>query len=94
MSISYNLKNLDIAKTSKSFDMISQLAPIAKYCSGKFGSEMSFTAELGKDMFPLLETLSAKGNVSTDAVEIEQFQPLNEIAAKLYDWRAGEAVHR
>ena len=83
LDISYNLKNLDIAKTSKSFDMISQLAPIAKYCSGKFGSEMSFTIELGKDMFPLLETLSAKGNVSTDAVEIEQFQPLNEIAAKL-----------
>lgn len=83
LDIAYNLKNLDIAKTSKSFDMISQLAPIAKYCTGKFGSELSFTTELGKDMFPLLETLSAKGNVSTDAVEIEKFQPLNEIAAKL-----------
>ena len=83
LDIAYNLKNLDIAETSKSFDMISQLAPIAKYCTGKFGSELSFTTELGKDMFPLLETLSAKGNLSTDALEIEKFQPLNEIAAKL-----------
>lgn len=83
LDVSYNLKNLDIETTSKSFELISQLAPIAKYCSGKFGSKMSFSTELGKDMFPVLETLSAAGNVTTDAVSVENFKPLNEIAAEL-----------
>ncbi len=83
LDVFYDLKNLDIQTTNESFDMIAQLAPIAKYCSGRFGSKMTFTAELGKDMFPVYESIAAKGNVNSDKVEIENFKPLNEIASKL-----------
>ena len=63
LDVAYDLKNLDIQSTAENFEIIEQLAPIAKYCAGKFGSKMRFTTELGKDMFPLLETFSGSGNV-------------------------------
>jgi len=83
LEASYDLANLDIQKVTESFEIISTLAPIAEYCQGKFGSEMSFSSELGKDMFPLYESISANGDVTTNSVQVEKFKPLNEIAEKL-----------
>lgn len=83
LDVYYDLKNLDIKSTNDSFDMIAELAPIAKYCTGKFGSKMSYSSELGKDMFPIYETISAKGDVNTNKIELENFKPLNELASKL-----------
>jgi len=83
LDMNYLMNNLDIAKTSESFDLISLLAPVAKYCEGKFGSNMSLTADLGRDMFPIYESLTASGKVNTNTVQLENFKPLAEIANKL-----------
>ncbi|MFK7755322.1 MAG: AsmA-like C-terminal region-containing protein [Flavobacteriales bacterium] len=83
LDVDYDLNNLDITKFTDSFEIIAMMAPIAKYCSGKFGSKLSFSSELGKDMFPIYESISADGNVTTNAVEIDKFKPLTELASKL-----------
>ncbi len=83
LDMKYVMNNLDIAKTSESFDLISLLAPVAKYCEGKFGSTLSLTTNLGKDMFPVYESISAAGKVNTNTVQVENFKPLTEIANKL-----------
>ncbi len=85
LMMDYVMNNLDIAKTNESFELISLLAPVAKYCQGKFGSRMNLTADLGKDMFPIYESLTASGGVNTNTVQVENFKPLTEIANK-FNW--------
>ena len=83
LSMDYVMSNLDIAKTNENFELVSLLAPIAEFCDGKFGSVMNMQAELGKDMFPIYESISAKGGVNTNSVQVEEFKPLKEVANQL-----------
>jgi hypothetical protein len=75
-----NISEFDIAETFKNFNTVQKLAPIAKYCIGKFSTNMSFSTELDKMMSPVLSTLSGKGNLLTKAVQVSNFEPINKLA--------------
>ncbi len=75
-----SISNWDIQKTATTFNTVQKLAPIAKQCSGKFSTELTFTTVLDSKMEPVLNTLNGKGKLSTAAVVIQNFAPLSKIA--------------
>jgi hypothetical protein len=80
---SYNLKNVEFQKSFNTFNTFQKIAPIGQYINGKFDKELRMTGELGKDMMPNLNTLSASGFLHTIQAVVSGFKPLEEIGNKL-----------
>ena len=83
VDFSVNISDWDIAQAFEKFNTVQKLAPVAKYCIGKFSTNMSFSTELDKMMEPILTSLSGKGNLNTKAVTISNFEPLNKLGDAL-----------
>jgi AsmA-like C-terminal region len=79
----YNFKGVEFQKSFNTFNTFQKLAPIGQYINGKFDKELHMTGELGKDMMPNLNTLSANGFLHTIQAVISGFKPLEEIGNKL-----------
>ncbi|MCX6296086.1 MAG: AsmA family protein, partial [Bacteroidetes bacterium] len=61
-----DIANFDIPKTVKMFNTVEKLAPIAKYCKGKFGTKLKFTTLLDEHMSPVMNTLTGGGKLITN----------------------------
>lgn len=83
MAFNYSLKDIDINKLSKNFLTIETLAPISKYAQGKISSDFSMTGDLKPDFEPVYNSLSGKGNLFTNKVKIEGYEPLDKLAETL-----------
>lgn len=83
IDFSLDVKDFDIQKTVKSFDAVVKMAPIAKHCTGKYGTTMTLTGQLDATMSPVLNTLSGGGKLSTSTVVITGFEAFNRIADAL-----------
>jgi hypothetical protein len=79
----YNFKGVEFQKSFNTFNTFQKMAPIGQYINGKFDKELHMTGELGKDMMPNLNTLSADGFLHTIQAVISGFKPLEEIGNKL-----------
>lgn len=75
-----DMKDVDIAKTSKAFVTVDKLAPIAKSANGKFSLAMDFKSQLDQKMEPVLSTLTGGGKLQTKSVVVSGFEPLNKLA--------------
>jgi hypothetical protein len=84
-----DLKDFDIAQTSKSFITVEKLAPISKNCSGKFSTNMTVKGDLDSKMSPVMNSLSGAGKLSTSVVTIENFPAFVKIAdaLKMSSWK-------
>jgi hypothetical protein len=80
IAFDYDIKNLDINKSAHYFNTVEKLAPVAKSAQGKFSSTLSMNADLGKDMMPIYNTMSGKGNFKTKEVVVKDFKPLTKLA--------------
>jgi len=78
-----NITGFDIPSTFAAFNTIQKLAPVAKYCAGKFSTDLSFSTQLDKMMDPVLSTLSGKGKLLTNQVTVLNFEPLNKLSDAL-----------
>jgi hypothetical protein len=83
ISLSYDVKNMNVQKAFYAYNTIQFLMPIGKYLSGKLHSQLSMTGNLGGDMMPVLNSLTGKGNVFLLEGVLEKFAPLEKIAAVL-----------
>ena len=83
ISISYDIKNMDVQKAFYSFNTAQSLMPIGKFLSGKLHSQLSMIGNLDGQMMPLLNTLSGKGNMLLLEGVLEKFAPLDKIASVL-----------
>lgn len=52
IDFSMDIKNFDMQKTVATFNTVEKLAPMAKYCSGKFGTNMTVKGQLDQHMSP------------------------------------------
>lgn len=75
-----DISDFDIPQTFKTFNTVQKLAPIAKYCTGKFSTILSFASNLDTKMEPDLKTLSGHGKLSTEQVIVNGFEPVNKLA--------------
>ena len=71
VKINMNLKDIDIKKTSDAFTIVKQMVPIAEKCSGKVSIGMDMHMNMSKSMEPILNTVDAKGHLSTKSITVE-----------------------
>lgn len=80
ISLSYEIKNVDVQKAFYAYNTIQSLLPIGKYLSGKLHSELSIIGNLDDNMMPLLNSLTGKGNMLLLEGVLAKFAPLEKIA--------------
>ena len=79
----YDLRNLDFSQTFSVLNTFAALAPVGKFISGTFSSEMVVEGKLGDDLLPQLKTVDAKGLLRTAEARIASFKPLQVIGNAL-----------
>lgn len=79
----FSVSDFDIQKTFKTFNTVEKLAPIAKQALGKFSMGLKFNAEMDQALNPNLNSLQGGGLLTTKAVTISNFEPLNKVADAL-----------
>lgn len=83
IALAYDLKELNVEKTFYAFNTVQQLMPIGKFISGVISSQLTLDGKLGSDMFPVLSTLTGKGNLLLLEGVLKKFAPLEKIAQTL-----------
>jgi hypothetical protein len=89
---SLSITDFDIQKTSSSFLTVEKLAPIAKFCSGKFSAEMTAASRLDRNMQPVMNTLSGAGKLLAKNVVVSNFPVFTKVAdvLKMDAWKRFE----
>ena len=80
---SYDLNDIDIAKTAKAFTTVEKYAPIAKQASGTVSSTLSIKTDLMADFTPVYETMNGRGTISSDEVVLEGGKFLKKLSETL-----------
>ena len=83
ISLSYDIKNMDVQKAFTAYNTMQFLAPIGRFLSGKLSSQLSMTGNMDGNMMPLLNSLTGKGNLLLLEGVLAKFAPLEKIAAVL-----------
>ena len=83
ISLSYDVKELDVQQTFKAFNTVQKLMPIGQFLSGKLSSQLTVKGKLGKDMSPQINTLSGDGNLLLIQGFLKKFAPLDQLANQL-----------
>jgi hypothetical protein len=77
------ISDFNIKQTYQAMDMVKQLAPIMQYAEGTFSSLLSYEGKLDKAMNPDLNSVSAKGILSTSKLSIKGAKSIEELANTL-----------
>lgn len=83
ISLSYDIKDMNVQKAFYAYNSMQALMPIGKFLSGKLHSQLSLTGNLDGEMLPLLNSLTGKGNLLLLEGVLAKFAPLEKIAAIL-----------
>lgn len=79
----YDLSSLNFQQAFNTFNTFEQFAPIGKYIQGRFNSTFLMEGQLGQDLYPKLNTLTAEGFLQTLDAVIQNFKPAQAIGNKL-----------
>ncbi|MBK8563960.1 MAG: AsmA family protein [Saprospiraceae bacterium] len=77
------LKNIDFQQAFAKFNTFQLLAPIGKYLTGTFNTDLTMSSDLKKDLMPDIGTITAKGLLETLNGKITLAKPLREVGNKL-----------
>jgi hypothetical protein len=83
ISLSYNVKNIDIQKAFYAYNTVQKLMPVGKFLAGKLTSQFSMAGKLDDKMFPDLTTLTGNGSLLLIEGVLKKFQPLDKLASAL-----------
>ena len=83
ISLTYDVKGLDVQKTFYAFNTLDKIMPVGKFISGKLSSKMSFTGQLGDNMMPDLNSLTGEGNLLLIEGFLKKFAPVDKLAQNL-----------
>lgn len=78
--VGLRIQKLDIPRAFEAFTTVQMLAPVAKYASGTFSTDLKLSGALGQDMRPLFPGLSGQGSLQTSILRLQDFPPLDKIA--------------
>ena len=79
----YDMKNMDFSQAFGALNTFAALAPVGKFISGNFSSELVMEGKLGADLFPKMSSIDAKGLLRTAEARIASFKPLQVIGNAL-----------
>lgn len=83
ISLSYDVKDLDIQKTFYAFNTVQKLMPIGQFIAGKLNSQLTLKGRLGETMMPELGSLTGNGNLLLLQGVLSKFEPLSKLASTL-----------
>lgn len=83
ISLTYDVKDLDVEKTFYAFNTVQKLMPIGQFIAGKLNSQLTMKGKLGQDMMPDLSSLTGNGNLLLIQGFLSKFKPLEQIAQTL-----------
>ena len=83
ISMTYEVKNIDVQKAFFSFNTIQKLMPVGQFLAGKLNSQLTMNGNLDGNMMPDLSTLNGKGNLLLIEGILKKFAPLEKIASTL-----------
>jgi len=83
ISLSYDIKDVDVQKAFYAYNTMQKLMPLGKFLSGKLSSQFSMTGKLNGDMFPDMSSLTGNGNLLLIQGVLSKFQPLDKLASTL-----------
>jgi hypothetical protein len=83
ISLTYDVKGLDVEKTFYAFNTLEKLMPVGKFISGKLSSQLTFSGLLGENMMPDLNSLSGQGNLLLIEGFLRKFAPVDKLAQTL-----------
>lgn len=83
ITMSYDVKDLDIQKTFLAFNTVQKLMPIGQFLAGKLSSQMSLNGNLNGQMMPDLSSLTGNGNLLVLQGVLAKFAPLEKLASTL-----------
>jgi hypothetical protein len=84
ITLTYDVKDLDVQKTFNTFVTVQKLMPIGKFLSGKLNSKLDMTGLLGQNMLPDLSSLTGEGNLFLIEGLLEKFKPLEKLADRIH----------
>ena len=79
--VGLKIQKLDIPKAFEAFTTVQMLAPVAKYATGTFSTDLKLNGLLGKDMMPVFPSLKGTGGVQTSILRLKDFPPLDQVAS-------------
>lgn len=82
-TISIGLEKLGIKESANTVDMIGTYAPILKYVSGNFFSDLNLNVDFNDKMEPILKTVNASGNFKTNEVAGQGINLLQKVGEVL-----------
>jgi hypothetical protein len=77
--VGLKMTKVDIPSAFQSFVTVQALAPVAKYAIGKVSTDLRLNGALGKNMMPLLPSLSGKGALQTSQMVLRDFPALEKM---------------
>jgi hypothetical protein len=83
ISLTYDVKGLNIEKTFNAFNTVQKLMPIGQFLSGKMSSQLTMTGKLGENMMPDLNSLTGQGNLLLLEGVLKKFAPVEGLARTL-----------
>lgn len=83
ISLTYNVKDINIQKAFYAYNTIQKLMPLGKFLGGKLSSQFNMTGKLNGDMFPDLTSLTGNGNLLLIQGVLNKFAPLDKLATTL-----------
>ncbi|MCX8020979.1 MAG: hypothetical protein N2747_10850 [Chitinophagaceae bacterium] len=83
ISLSYDIRNLNVQKAFYAYNTARFLMPVGKFLAGRLHSRLSMTGNLDEMMTPLLNSLTGKGNLLLVEGILEKFAPLEKVAEAL-----------
>jgi hypothetical protein len=79
--VALRLQKLDIPSAFQQLTTVRMFAPVAQYAQGNFSANLTVHGGLAKNMMPLFEQLTGKGNLQTSQVQIRDFPALERMAS-------------
>jgi uncharacterized protein involved in outer membrane biogenesis len=83
ISLTYDVKGLDVQKTFLAFNSVRRIMPVAKFIAGSVNAHMSLSGRLQQDMVPDLQTLNGSGHIQLLNGTMKDFGPLDKLSQAL-----------
>ena len=80
ISLTYDVKGLDVEKTFYAFNTLEKIMPVGKFISGKLSSQLTFNGLLGENMMPDLNSLTGQGSLLLIEGFLKKFAPVDKLA--------------
>ena len=76
----YKVKNVDIKQTTEFFSSFETIAPVAKYCKGKFSTNLKVSTDLDENMSPIYSSINGDGGLFSSNLTVTGVKALKEMA--------------